>query len=58
MLDHSKFEKRALHAHLPLTAFDVVIVDASTPGVHVDRLRDKGITVMVADPVRGGSATA
>jgi hypothetical protein len=47
-----------LHAHLPLTAFDVVIVDTYTPSVHVDRLRDKGITVMVAEPVRAGGATA
>ncbi len=58
MLDHSKFEKRALHAHLPLTAFDVVIVDTHTPTAHVDRLRDKGITVMVAEPISGGGATA
>lgn len=50
MLDHSKFEKRALHAHIPLADFDVVIMDAKTSPAHVERLQDKGVTVIVAPP--------
>jgi len=46
--DHTKFGQRALHALVPLTEFDVVIVDELTPVEHVDRLRRKGIEVVVA----------
>jgi DeoR/GlpR family transcriptional regulator of sugar metabolism len=52
LADHTKFEKRALHALAPLSDFDVVIVDAGTPIEHVSRLRAKGINVVVA-PVVG-----
>lgn len=52
LADHTKFGKRALHALVPLSDFDVVIVDAGTPFEHVDRLRSKGINVVVA-PVAG-----
>lgn len=48
MVDHSKFTKRALHAHMALTEFDVVIVDPETSADDVSRLRDKGIAVLVA----------
>ncbi len=48
LVDHTKFRKRALHAVLPLTAFDAVIVDHDTPAEHVDRLRGKGVEVIVA----------
>jgi DeoR/GlpR family transcriptional regulator of sugar metabolism len=48
MVDHSKFTKRALHAHMRLVDFDVVIVDARTEQEDIDRLRDKGINVLVA----------
>ena len=48
LLDHTKFDKRALHALTPLTEFDAVIVDAATPSVHVKRLREKGVRVVVA----------
>jgi DeoR/GlpR family transcriptional regulator of sugar metabolism len=58
LADHTKFERRALHALLPLTSFDIVIVDDGTPAVHISRMRDKGINVVVA-PTRGhGHATA
>jgi DeoR/GlpR family transcriptional regulator of sugar metabolism len=58
LADHTKFERRALHALLPLTSFDIVIVDDGTPAVHVARMRDKGINVVVA-PTRGhGHASA
>jgi DeoR/GlpR family transcriptional regulator of sugar metabolism len=48
MVDHSKFTKRALHAHLKLSDFDVVIVDSRTAQDDIARLRDKGIHVLVA----------
>lgn len=47
-VDHEKFEARALHYLLPLTAFDVVIVDDATDPDHVARLRRKGVDVVVA----------
>lgn len=52
LADHTKFEKRALHALAPLSDFDTVIVDAGTTVEHVTRLRSKGINVVVA-PVAG-----
>lgn len=48
LADHTKFEKRALHALLPLTDFDAVIVDDMTPPEHVERLRARGVSVVVA----------
>ena len=47
-VDHSKFSQRALHAHLAVADFDHVIVDSHTPAEHVERLRDKGVSVIVA----------
>jgi DeoR/GlpR family transcriptional regulator of sugar metabolism len=41
-----------MHALASLSDFDVVIVDAATPAEHVNRLRNKGINVVVA-PVAG-----
>jgi DeoR/GlpR family transcriptional regulator of sugar metabolism len=48
LADHTKFEKRALHAMLSLERFDAVIVDARTDSEHIARLRDKGVHVLVA----------
>lgn len=48
LLDHTKFEKLALHEVRPLVDFDHVIVDAATDHRHVERLRDKGVNVVVA----------
>lgn len=48
LADHTKFERRALHAMLPLAQFDAVIVDAGIDPGHLNRLRDKGINVVVA----------
>lgn len=48
LVDHTKFEKRAMHAILPLTAYDVVIVDSETPEQDVIRMRAQGIHVVVA----------
>ncbi|SCL21667.1 DNA-binding transcriptional regulator of sugar metabolism, DeoR/GlpR family [Micromonospora pallida] len=47
-VDHSKFERRALHALGPLSEFDTVIVDAKTAGEHVQALRRDGANVVVA----------
>lgn len=52
LADHTKFDRRALHAFTPLNHFDIVIVDDGTPAVHLDRMRAKGINVVVA-PTRG-----
>ncbi|WOF22388.1 DeoR/GlpR family DNA-binding transcription regulator [Microbacterium betulae] len=48
LTDGTKFDKRALHAMMPIADFDVVIVDAGTDQRHIDRLREKGVTVRVA----------
>ncbi|MEZ2128233.1 MULTISPECIES: DeoR/GlpR family DNA-binding transcription regulator [unclassified Sinorhizobium] len=54
LMDHTKFERRALHSFAALTEFDVVIVDDKTPATHVDRMRSKDINVVIAknDEVR------
>ena len=48
LADHTKFERRALHSFAALTEFDTVIVDDMTPIVHLERMRNKGINVVVA----------
>lgn len=49
LADHTKFERRALHAMGQLNEFDVVIVDDGTPQHHLDRMRANGINVVVAE---------
>lgn len=48
LVDHTKFTRRALHTLYPLTAFDHVVVDASTPAEQVTHLREIGVSVLVA----------
>jgi len=48
VFDHTKFERRALHALAKLDEFDHVIVDDRTDAAHIERLRAKGIDVIVA----------
>ncbi|QTX04963.1 DeoR/GlpR family DNA-binding transcription regulator [Agromyces archimandritae] len=48
LADHTKFDKRALHAMLPLADFDAVVVDAGTSARHVERLKEAGVRVVVA----------
>ncbi|UVC07464.1 DeoR/GlpR transcriptional regulator [Rhizobium sp. TH2] len=48
LADHTKFERRALHSFAALTEFDIVIVDDGTPIIHLERMRSKGIKVVVA----------
>lgn len=47
LVDHTKFEKRALHRLVHLSAFDIVIVDSLTSEEHITRLRGQGINVVV-----------
>jgi DeoR/GlpR family transcriptional regulator of sugar metabolism len=48
LVDHTKFEKRALHALAELTEYDIVIVDAQTSPEHITRMRSKDIRVVIA----------
>lgn len=48
LIDHTKFERRALHALAPLSRMDVVITDDAAPGDQIDMMRDAGIEVVVA----------
>ena len=48
LMDHTKFERRALHSFASLSEFDVVIVDEKTPAAHLERMQNKNINVVVA----------
>lgn len=48
LVDNTKFDRRALHALAPLSEMDVVITDDGTTAAQIDRMRDEGITVVVA----------
>lgn len=48
LVDHTKFEHRAMHALLPLHHWDAVIVDSGTPRARVDEMRAAGVDVIVA----------
>ncbi|WP_175577206.1 DeoR/GlpR family DNA-binding transcription regulator [Rhizobium oryziradicis] len=52
LADHTKFERRALHSFAALKEFDVVIVDDGMPNIDQDRMRDKGVNVLVAQGAR------
>jgi DeoR/GlpR family transcriptional regulator of sugar metabolism len=56
MVDHTKFTRRALHELVPVTAFDLVIVDDATPREIQEQLRTQDITLEVAS-VAGLHAT-
>jgi DeoR/GlpR family transcriptional regulator of sugar metabolism len=55
LVDHTKFERRALHALAPLTDFTHVFVDALTPESHREDLRSRGVpfTVVPLGPESG-----
>jgi DeoR/GlpR family transcriptional regulator of sugar metabolism len=55
LADHTKFGRRALHSFASLTEFDIVIVDDKTPAAHVERMRSKGIRVIIAPAGRGSA---
>jgi DeoR/GlpR family transcriptional regulator of sugar metabolism len=44
-VDHTKFTRRALHALVPISAFDRVIVDDATPMDMVEQIRSQGVPV-------------
>ena len=48
LADHTKFERRALHSMTALEYFDVVIVDDGTPHAELERMRARGVRVIVA----------
>lgn len=48
LLDHSKFDKRALHRFASLGDFDVIVVDADTDEDHLNMLREQVDRVLVA----------
>ncbi|GGF40354.1 DeoR family transcriptional regulator [Microbacterium sorbitolivorans] len=55
LADHTKFDKRALHAMQPLADFDAVIVDAGTDKAHIAEMRRRGINVVIAPRTRAAS---
>jgi DeoR/GlpR family transcriptional regulator of sugar metabolism len=48
MVDHTKFGKTALHEFTPLSAFNVIIVDAGIEPAHLEALHAGGVRVEVA----------
>ena len=56
LADHTKFDRRALHALCPLADFDVVIVDDGAAPQHIERMRARGINVVVAPVARAAQA--
>ncbi|MHC5260419.1 DeoR/GlpR family DNA-binding transcription regulator [Streptomyces sp. UC4497] len=48
LVDHTKFQKRALHRVAPLSDFDLVIVDDRISRAELEALREDGVTVQVA----------
>lgn len=58
LTDHTKFERRALHAMIPLQDFDAVIVDKFTQSSDIKRLRDNGVNVVIAPPLTPKDRTA
>lgn len=55
LADHTKFERRALHAMVALDDFDVVIVDDGTPLRQIERMRARGINIIVAPVARAAA---
>lgn len=53
LVDHTKFQKRALHRVAPLSDFDLVIVDDRISGPELEALREDGVNVQVAALRRG-----
>jgi DeoR/GlpR family transcriptional regulator of sugar metabolism len=50
LVDHTKFDRRALHAVARVDEFDHVIVDSGTREEDIERMRSQGIDVIVATP--------
>jgi DeoR/GlpR family transcriptional regulator of sugar metabolism len=48
LIDHHKLGKAALHRLAPLSAFDLVVVDAGATDGHLSGLRDAGVPFAIA----------
>jgi len=48
LMDHTKFERRALHRFAHLREFDVVIVDRSLPVALMRKIKEMGVNLIVA----------
>jgi DeoR/GlpR family transcriptional regulator of sugar metabolism len=48
LVDHTKFERRAIFRLCPLDEFDHVVVDSRTPADVVDEIRKHDVNVMIA----------
>ncbi|OCC06734.1 DeoR family transcriptional regulator [Labrys sp. WJW] len=48
LADHTKFERRALHAMGNLSEFDAIIVDDGMAPLQVELLRSRGINIVIA----------
>jgi DeoR/GlpR family transcriptional regulator of sugar metabolism len=48
LVDHTKFDRRALHALARVDEFDHVIVDAKTRPEDIEKMAAQGIDVVVA----------
>ncbi|MDR3107653.1 MAG: DeoR/GlpR family DNA-binding transcription regulator [Bifidobacteriaceae bacterium] len=55
LVDHTKFDRRALHAQFHLSDFDLVITDELTPENRISQMLSQGANVLVAplDPEDG-----
>lgn len=54
LADHTKFQRRALHAMCALDEFDVVIVDEATPAATIDAARARGVNIQIAPRLAEG----
>jgi DeoR/GlpR family transcriptional regulator of sugar metabolism len=48
LVDHTKFNRRALHGQFRLSEFDAVIVDDGIAQEDLSRLRSSGVNVVLA----------
>jgi len=50
LVDHTKFQRRGLYQLAPVSAFDLVIVDAGIPAAQLEDLQSKATKVLIAQP--------
>ncbi|MBP0581283.1 DeoR/GlpR transcriptional regulator [Labrys sp. LIt4] len=58
LADHTKFERRALHAMGNLSEFDAIIVDDGMAPLQIELLRSRGINIVIAPLKQRASHTA
>lgn len=49
LVDHTKFRRRGLYQLAPVTAFDLIVVDAAISPGDLDALQARGVEVLVAE---------